>query len=54
MKDKPVVEHRQQKACLCRFFPSSKVFLKATRQHNAEGRSEYKCRMCGRTAYLTA
>lgn len=54
MEDKPVVEHRKQKACLCRLFPSSKVFLKATHQHDAKGQSEYKCWMCGRTAYLTA
>ncbi len=54
MKDKPVVEHRKQKLCLCQLAPTSKVFLKATHQHNTEGQSEYKCWMCGRTAYLTA
>jgi hypothetical protein len=55
MKDKTVVgEHRQEKACLCRLFPNSKLFLKATHEHDAKGQAGYKCRMCGRVSYLPA
>ncbi|MDQ6882947.1 MAG: hypothetical protein M3077_01740 [Candidatus Dormibacteraeota bacterium] len=55
MKDKQIVgEHRQEKACLCRLFPNSKLFLKATHQHDSKGQAEYKCRMCGRVVYQTA
>jgi hypothetical protein len=55
MKDKPVTaDHRKEKACVCRIFPSSKVFLRPTHQHNAEGKSEVKCWLCGRVAYQTA
>lgn len=55
MKDKSIVgEHRQEKACLCRVFPKSRVFFRPTNQHDAQGQSEYKCWLCGRLAYQTA
>ncbi len=55
MKDKPITgEHRQEKACLCRLFPSSKLFLRRTHHHNAQNQAEYKCWLCGRTIYQAA
>jgi hypothetical protein len=55
MKDKSAVgEHRQEKACVCRIVPKSKLFLRPTHQHNAKGQSEYKCWLCGRLAYESA
>jgi hypothetical protein len=55
MNDKPVIgEHRQEKACVCRIFPKSKLFLRPTHQRGAQDQSEYKCWLCGRLAYETA
>lgn len=55
MKDKGVAgEHRQEKACVCRLFPNSKLFLKPTHEHNAQGQETYKCRLCGRVVYKAA
>lgn len=55
MKDKAVIgEHRQEKACVCRLFPKSKVFLRPTHQHNAGRQAEYKCWLCGRLTYERA
>jgi hypothetical protein len=55
MKDKRVeVEHRKEKACVCRLSPTSKLFLRPTHQHNAQGQAELKCWVCGRLAYQTA
>ena len=55
MKDEPISgEHRQQKACVCRILSQSKIFLRPTHQHGAQGQSEYKCWLCGRLAYQPA
>lgn len=54
MKDNPAGQHRQEKACVCRLFPNSKLFLKATHEHNQQGQETYKCRFCGRTVYKAA
>jgi len=55
MKDKPAnIEHRQEKACVCRLAPTSKLFLRPTHQHNAQGQAEVKCWLCGRVGYVTA
>ena len=55
MTDKPMsVEHRKEKACVCRFAPTSKLFLRPTHNHDPKGREEYKCWLCGRLAYETA
>lgn len=55
MKEKPIpVEHRNEKACLCRLAPNSKVFMRPTHQHDSQGRAEVKCWLCGRTGYLAS
>ena len=52
MKDQPAnIEHRQQKACICRFKPLSGLFLRPTKNRNAQGQQEVRCGVCGRTAY---
>jgi len=41
-------DHRSEKACLCRVFPRSKLFLRPTHRPDAEGQPESKCWLCGR------
>jgi hypothetical protein len=43
--------HRSEKACVCRLFPRSKIFLRPTHQHDAEGQAKYKCWLSGRVVY---
>lgn len=55
MKDKAAVgEHRQEKACVCRLFPKSGLFLRPTQEHNAQGQESYKCWLCGRVVLKPA
>lgn len=55
MKDKSIpIQHQKDKPCVCRLAPQSKLFLRPTHQHNDEGLAEFKCWLCGRTAYQPA
>jgi hypothetical protein len=48
------VEHRKEKACVCRFAPTSGLFLRPTHKHDQQGRNMLRCWLCGRTGYRTA
>lgn len=48
------IEHRREKACVCRFAPTSRLFLRPTHEHDEQGRQVLRCRLCGRTGYRTA
>jgi hypothetical protein len=41
----------KQKACVCQIRPLAGAVFKATGKTNAEGKSEYVCRICGRTEW---
>lgn len=48
------IEHRKEKACVCRFAPTSGLFLRPTHEHDEKGREVLRCRLCGRTGYRAA
>lgn len=53
MKEKLAdVRHRQAKACICRFAPLSRLFLRPTGKRNPRGLQEVRCGMWRRTAYV--
>jgi hypothetical protein len=48
---RPTAEATKQKPCLCQVRPLAGVVFKATGKTNAQGQSEYICRICGRTEW---
>ena len=47
LREKPV----RSKPCVCRVFTRTSLVWQATGRENAQGKSEYRCRVCGSTVW---